>query len=111
MLKGGLDLVGLGDAGIREFVFEPARVEGLLVAETSRFRGVVPSPFEGPAIFLGDGEGAVRAVFATLGASPSLVPPFSNSASTPSTHFRLRTLLSISSKFASAPAATSLSFW
>ena len=32
----------------------PDRIEDLLVAETSRFRGVVSSIFEKPAILLGD---------------------------------------------------------
>ena len=39
----------------------PDRIEGLLVAETSRFRGVASSIFEKPAILLGDGEGTIRA--------------------------------------------------
>lgn len=39
----------------------PALIEGLLVAETNRCLGAVPSPLEDPAVFLGEGEGAVRA--------------------------------------------------
>lgn len=45
----------------RETEHTPARIEGLLVADTNRLRGVAPGAFEDPAIFLGEGEGAVRA--------------------------------------------------
>lgn len=39
----------------------PVRIEDLLAAGTSRFRGVAPGIFEKPVILLGDGEGAIRA--------------------------------------------------